>query len=174
MPDFTEIGLNSNMRAKTSPLERVQLIPPVKFDSDFEVQTKRLKTSQIATENMIKNSVTGTSGVNGLAANDIVTFTFTLSPNVNFTTAQNMAQVYHGVYQGSTGADAIAANQISPHPGGTTLGTAYQVRDGYKHDTAHGTNTVYAVSVINISGGAQNIYFEGDAVYIQERDGQSS
>lgn len=164
------MDLNNRYLSKTSPLNKNRFIGGMDFDSTYEVQTKRVKSSTMEIENFIRNSTTGTIGLS-VDNNQTANITFTLSPKVSFKSNQNMALVYAAVYEGTS---AVAGSQIYPSVGGSQTGTAYEVRSGYEYDSAHGTNTVFTVAVTNKSGGSKNIYYRANAVYIQERYGESS
>ena len=144
-------GFDNRLRALTSLSRRLPSeIRGVDFDTGYDVQTKKIRISQLVGISAIATA----SGSFNTAAS--VTVTTTLTPNAQ-DAQPNFAIPFLAIY---TGTAAVAANQLYPKFGSGIANAKYSIHSGFDYRTWNGTNTVFKVNIENNSGTTTSIYVD--------------
>jgi hypothetical protein len=150
-------NLTDTMQSPDSPVYRQQknFVNGVQFESQYEVQTRRVQASQIYIRNFVQlsssASATGTIG-NGTT----LTLTSTLSPQTPHQFDPNFAVPFVALYQGTV---AIGSAQLYPKIGSGITPGAYTIQGGLDYHTYDGTNSVWGGAITDNSAGNQTILF---------------
>lgn len=160
--------LDKYLRNVDSPAARNRgRMSGVEFDRSFNVQTRRVKASQSATENMVQISpIAVAAGTFGTGTS--VTVETNLTPDNNFSRARILSMPYMAVYEGTA---AVQANQIFPSLGANIAVTDYETSAGFDYGSFDEFIESYKVNISNLAAGDVSIYAITRWKYISERSG---
>jgi hypothetical protein len=152
MADYSSYGFNKYLQAINGYVStRPKKITGVEFESQFDVQLKKIRTSRVDIKDFVHNSnrATATGSFN---TGEVLYLTTTLSPKNEFKNDPNFAVPFLAVYQGSpSGTSQIFPGQSS------SIGTGTYRVSGELDLSYDGTNTVWKGTVENVSAGAVSI-----------------
>lgn len=158
MFDYTDIGLNSSLRQLNGPGVAGSVMTGMQFDSSYEVQTKRIKTSQSAITNFWNISEVGTIiGVGPYNNGDWVTLTSLLTPQTPYQQKRTFGTPYISVYEGTVFAPA---SKIYPQQGSNIGNGDYDVKAGFDLSDLDNVNSVFQVNVANLAAGPVSLCFQ--------------
>lgn len=155
MSDYSHIGLTGNKQARDGFVTtRSSRIQGLDFDSQYEVQTNRVKTGKLESKGLIENSSTETA-TGAFTTGQSVTLETTLGPAGGVDQSiVNMAIPYVAMYQGTI---AQSAYQFYPSIGGSISTGQYITSGGFDWHTYDGTTSVFKVYAENVSAGSVDI-----------------
>lgn len=172
MKDYQNLGLDKNLKKIDSLAVKPQQIQGIDFESDYEIQTKRIRASQSAITDLIRNSGSTTASGSFTNTGQTLVITTTLTPDPSYLNSRLLALPQVNVYQGTA---IIGTLQMYPGRGaGITVGD-YEFSSGYDQQTTNGTNMVYRILVENVNRtGTTQVFIVSQWRYIQENAGISS
>lgn len=173
MFDYSHIGLNQNLQGSNSLSTRGSTIIGMSFDREYEIQTKRSKTSQSAVRDFWSNSAVGSAVASGPYGNgEWVTLTSTLSAASPFTNRRTFGDPYFTVYEGTS---SVGSMKIYPDQGNGIGAGDYKVISGFNPNSpGDGLNSSWQLTVFNVAAGAVSLYFEGYWRYNVEEAGTAT
>lgn len=147
--------LTATLQSPDSPVYRQQqkFVPGVQFESQYEIQTRRVQASQIYVRNFVQLS--GTAQATGAIGNGTTLLvSTTLTPQTPHQFDPNFAIPFIALYQGTV---TIGSAQIYPRIGSGITPGAYTVQGGFDYHAYDGTNSVWSGAITDNSAGNQTI-----------------
>ena len=147
--DYSEFGLNSNLRAKTSLSERnSKQISPLEFDSLYDVYTNKLTASKVNLVDFVKVSDLGTA-VGTFSSSQTLQITARLTYLTPHIDNPIFAIPMFSIYQG---AGTSTATQIFPRIGTSVTIGRYDVQAAHDITGWGGTSAWYGASITDTNG----------------------
>jgi len=170
MADYSALGLNSRLQAETSPITKSQFTGGYDFESMFEVQSNRIRTSKINIENMFRRSGLS-SGTASFASGTAITIAVTNSFESPNQSKPMFGIVYTSIWEGVSLSDAY---MLYPYRGNSVVGT-YSVQWDYDYGYWLGATSLKKRGEIFKTGGtsSQVITFGADILYLDYVSGVS-
>lgn len=152
------IGYDNKLRALSSLSRR---IPPkimgINFDTEYEVQTRAINTSNFGNNGFIDFSA-GAEGTSSIAAGTRAVLTTTLTPDPKIPDIYtNFAIPFISIYEGANGSDATT--QFYPGQGSGIAANKLIIMSGYDKAAINSNNSVFRVTMYNNIGTTINIFF---------------
>lgn len=161
--DYSYLNLDSRLMSKNSLSNRFPVVSGLEFESQYEIQTNRMKSSRINLDGIVKLSggASGTADFSaGPALNLSTSITFS-SPKVE---KKTFGHPLVAIYQGTT---LTAANQIYPIRGTSVTLGRYEVQGMYDLHAYDGTSDIWRALLIDTNGtSTQVITFDADWLYV--------
>lgn len=157
--NYEDLGLDPYLRSLNSPSNRITRIPPLQFDSLYEVQTKNVSVSSLNSANLVQLS-NGVTASGSVAAGTHVHLNTTLSPNLSVlgTAYKNFANPFVAIYEGTA---AVGSMQIFPGFGGGISADKFRFASGFDYAAlGNGTASTYRVRIHNTTGTTAQIFAE--------------
>ena len=159
--------LNKYLQPLGSPVTQEKPIPAMQTETDFEIQARRIKSSEIIVKDLTRFSGSA-SGTISSTSNSINVFTINLAPKVGYKTTRSLANCFIRAYEGTT---ADANYQLYPSLGGSIGISDYTCWGGEYYDPSDLYTTTYKICINNISAGAVNLKLDAFWKYIYDNLG---
>ena len=161
--NFKSLNLSNSGLSLNSPISRQSTTQGLDFETNYDIQTRKLRISQTNINDFITNSdVSTASGTFGTGQALFVSTS--LTPNIPYQMFPNFAVPYVAIYQGTA---ASAAFQIYPTSGGSITPSQYSITGSFDwHDYQGDVGSYWSGQIQNVSAGAQSVYFVTQWKYI--------
>lgn len=171
MSDYSHIGLTANKMPLNSPyVNRRDKVQGMDFDSQYEVQTNKVRSSKSNIKDIVFLSDVATA-TGSFTTGQSVTVETSLSPVPPFLDATNLANPFVAVYEGTV---AQSAFQIFPSIGGSIATGDYSAYAGFDYHEFDGTNSVYKIYLENVAAGAVDLLVKTQWKYVSNNSGTST
>ncbi len=163
--------LDKYMMPVNSPITQQSALPGILFDMQNEINGRFARLSLVNIKNFIAQS--GTSGVGfGLPNNGSAVITTSSAFNPPHQSDPMFDQMFIAIYQGTA---PSGTGQIYPSYGASVDPTKYLVRSWHDFGAYNSGNTSnVATTLVNLTGGSQDLYFASVSKYIQYNSGIST
>lgn len=143
----------------------------VDFDSNYEVQTKRIRASKSSIKNFVLETDTDSASVSGFDTGEELLVTFTLEPDNLFAGEKVLGFPIISVY---TGTSVDEDNQIFPKAGDNTDPTDWIFDSWFDWGSARadGSNLKFMLAIENVSAGTVSLTIRAVWRYIANRAGE--
>lgn len=144
--DYSNLGLDRFFKSKSSiPSMRQPAVPGIRFDSNYDVQTRDINVSNFVNNNFIVTSNVSTADGSVVAGSSVYVST-TLTPNNPPTSYKNMGIPFVNIYEGTS---AVGSNAFFPYEGDGVTDGQFQCHAGFLYNSSNATASQYIVNVYN-------------------------
>lgn len=161
--DYEYLGLDNKLMSRSSLSNRFPVVSGLDFESQYEIQTNRMKSSRVNLDGIVKLSG-GASGTADFSAGPSLNLITSITFNTPKISKKTFGHPLVAVYQGTT---LTTANQIYPSRGANVTLGRYEVQGMFDLHSYNGTSDIWTGLIADTNGtSTQVITFDADWLYV--------